>query len=80
MEETKNPLTTATEPAVMSPLTRWIRTVLQVLAGLVVSVPVAASLVGLPATTSVKAVGIMGAIVAIVSGIQNALNSKGSKG
>lgn len=79
MTETQNPLATEGEPAIMGPLTRWIRTILQVLGALIVAVPTATAAAGISAMTSAKVVGVMGGIVIAVSAVQNALNSQRAK-
>lgn len=71
-------VTTDTEPSTMSPLTRFIRTALQVLAALIVAVPTAAAAFNVSAETSAKFVGYMGGIVAIVSALHNAFNARQS--
>lgn len=79
MTEPSNQIvTTETEPTPMSPLTRFLRTALQVVVALAAAIPTAAAFFNVSAETSAKFVGYMGGIVAIVSALHNALNSKQS--
>lgn len=77
-EPTNQVVTTETEPAPMSPLTRFMRTALQVAVALAAAVPSAAAFFNVSATTSAKFVGYMGGIVAVISALHNALNSRQS--
>lgn len=71
-------VTTAAEPAVIGPLTRWLRTVVQVLGALIVTIPTAAAAFNVSGSTSAKYVSMMGAAVLVISGIINAINAKSS--
>lgn len=75
-EPTNQVVTTDTEPALIGPLTRFMRTVLQILVALIAAVPTAAAAFNVSAQTSAKFVGFMGGVVAIMSALQNAFNSK----
>lgn len=70
---------TATEPAVMSPATRFVRTLLQVVIAVAAAIPAAAALVNLSAETSAKVTGIAGAAVVIASAAHNAFNARQAK-
>jgi hypothetical protein len=67
-------INTPTEPAKMSPVTRWVRTFVQVIIAVAAAIPAAAALLDLSAETAAKVTGFAGAAVLIVSALHNALN------
>lgn len=69
-------VTTVTEPTPMSPLTRFIRTALQVAVALAAAVPTLAALFDVSAETSAKLTAGMGVLVTLVSALHNAYNSR----
>ncbi len=74
MTDTTSVVVTATEPARMSPATRFLRTLIQVLVPVAAVIPAAAALVGLSAKDTALVAGIMGAGTLIASAIMNGLN------
>lgn len=76
IEPTAQVVTTATEPAVLGPMTRWLRTVLQVVLAVAAAVPTAAALFNLSAETSAKVTAFTGAVVVIASALHNVANAK----
>ncbi len=64
----------------MSPLSRVLRTVGQVLVAVAAAVPAAVALLDISAARSAQVVGICGATVVIVTAVQNALEAKGTIG
>lgn len=73
---TTDVVTTKTEPAKMSPLTRWYRTLIQIAGALVVAIPTSAASFGISAEKALKYSAFMGGIVAVASAVHNALNAK----
>lgn len=69
-------VTTVTEPAVLGPKTRILRTVLQVVAALAVSVPSLALAFNMSAANTAKVTAAMGVITVIASIVHNAYDSK----
>lgn len=69
-------VTTKTEPAVLGPKTRILRTVLQVVAALAVSVPSLALAFNMSAANTAKVTSAMGVITVIASIVHNAYDSK----
>lgn len=69
-------VTTKTEPAVLGPRTRILRTVLQVVAALAVSVPTLAKTFNMSAANTAKVTAAMGVITVIASIVHNAYDSK----
>lgn len=72
-------LQTVSEPAILGPLTRWSRTVLQVVIALAAAVPLATVVFDVPATLSAKLAAAMGGLVAFVSAVHNALNARAAQ-
>lgn len=70
---------TVTEPAILGPFTRWTRTLLQVVVALAAAIPVATAVFDVPATTAAKLTAAMGALVALVSAVHNAVNANAAK-
>lgn len=73
---TTDVVTTKTEPAKISPLTRWYRTLIQVAGALVVAIPASAAAFGISAEKAAKYSAFMGGLVAAASALHNALNAK----
>lgn len=71
-------LTTETEPTPMSPLTRAIRTALQVVIAFAAAVPTMAALFDVSAEQSAKLTAGMGVLVTLVSALHNAINARQS--
>lgn len=63
----------------MSPSTRVLRTIAQVVVAVCVAVPSAVALLDLPKVTTAKVCGIAGAVVIIVTAVQNAVEAKTGK-
>lgn len=72
-------LTTTVEPATMTPMRRWVRTVFQVLLAVGAAIPSAVALLDLPAETVYKVTGMSGAAVLLVSAAHNAFNQQQAK-
>jgi hypothetical protein len=72
-------MSTNTEPALLGPLTRWYRTIIQVVLAVLAAIPAVVAALDLPAETATKVVGMAGAAVIVVSAIQNAFNSVSAK-
>lgn len=69
-------LTTATEPAVLGPRTRVLRTLLQVVAALAVAVPAAAKAFNMTAANTAKVTAAMGLITVVASIVHNVYDAK----
>ncbi len=78
MTEPSNIIVTASEPAVLGPLKRWLRTIVQVCIALAAAIPALAAVFNVSAETSAKLTGGMGALVALVSALHNAFNAQTS--
>lgn len=72
-------IVTDTEPARMSPTTRVVRTLVQVVIAVCVAIPSAAALLNLSAETTAKVTGIAGAVVVLVSAAHNAANASADR-
>lgn len=70
---------TVSEPAIVGPLTRWSRTLLQVVVALAAAIPLAVAVFDVPATLAAKLTAAMGGLVALVSAIHNWLNARAAK-
>lgn len=77
-EPSNQVITTETEPAPMTPLTRWIRTALQVAIAFAAAVPALAAIFDVSAELTAKLTAGMGVLVALVSAIHNAFNARQS--
>lgn len=77
-EPSNQVITTETEPTPMSPLTRWIRTALQVAVAFAAAVPALAAIFDVSAELTAKLTAGMGVLVALVSAIHNAFNARQS--
>lgn len=76
VEPPKQVLTTDTEPAVLSPKTRILRTMLQVVAALAVAIPTLAKAFNMTEANTAKVTAAMGAITVLASIIHNTYDSK----
>lgn len=73
-------VTTVVEPAAMSPLTRFIRTSVQVIIALAAAIPTLAAIFDVSAEVSAKLTAGMGVLVTLVSALHNAFNARQSEG
>lgn len=69
-------VTTVTEPAILGPMARVLRTVLQVVIAVAATIPAVVAVLDLPAGTSAKVVAFAGAAVIVVSAIHNVINAR----
>lgn len=69
-------VTTVTEPAILGPMARVMRTVLQVIIAVAATIPAVVAVLDLPAATSAKVVAFAGAAVIVISAIHNVINAK----
>lgn len=69
-------VTTETEPAVLGPKTRVLRTVLQVVAALAVAIPTLAKAFNMTEANTAKVTAAMGLITVIASIVHNTYDSK----
>lgn len=69
-------VTTATEPAILGPRTRILRTLLQAAAALAVAVPAAAKAFNMSAANTAKVTAAMGVLTVLASVLHNTYDSK----
>lgn len=69
-------VTTKTEPAVLGPTTRMMRTALQVIASLLVAIPALAKVFNMSAANTGKVTAAMGALTVLASVLHNLYDSK----
>lgn len=69
-------VTTATEPAILGPRTRILRTLLQAAAALAVAVPAAAKAFNMSAANTAKVTAAMGVLTVLASILHNTYDSK----
>jgi hypothetical protein len=69
-------LTTDTEPAVLGPRTRILRTILQVVAALAVAIPTLAAAFNMTAANTAKVTAAMGVLTTIASIVHNGFDAK----